>query len=242
MTVRDALSVGVLGVDLSWDVEHGFISVSGGTGPSTFKTEQHQLVGREVNVRVTLQTYDYLSSTMNRIADEGRFVGPKRALFCEGAVSRLCERLRESKREATAPKGNGTGRELVLADVYGTEADLNNDFLNNFPIGTTAAKRREVTERGARHQVEHDRLVAEGVPTTEAWYRAYGYGEKLVGLAKRWSRRTGGRGRSQDWTQSDENRHRRVNSTAYLAGREAGSEIGLDGQLDATTRRRIGHD
>ena len=157
------------------------------------------VVGREININVTRMTYDYLVEVFCRSAKE---IGLKNAsatrrdyvYFMDGAVSRVIERLDERRRAREAEDearrapaaANGSHRELMLSDVYGSEADLNNDALNGFPVGTTAALRREAAERSERQRVEHDRLVAEGVDDTVAWYRAYGYDEtQAVNLARR---------------------------------------------------------
>lgn len=218
-----------------------------------YMQNQHSLVGRELNVNVTVQTYRYLMEAIERACPfDRRSVDGKR--FLEGAVARVTERLTErrhqreaedeARRSAQPAAGNGSGRELVLSDVYGSEADLNNDTLNNFPPGTTATKRREAVARQAQQQAEHDRLMAEGVDSDVAWYRAYGYGEeRAVELSASWKRRSrrnrGGRGRSQNWTQNDARHHDKINSTAYKAGRVAGDGVGLDNQVGASRRKAI---
>jgi len=210
--------------------------------------KRHLLVGRSLNVEVTVQTYDYVLEALRRANPyEQRTRDGKR--FLDGAVSRIVERLaakraeREAESKAAPARANGTGRELILSDVYGTEAELNNDALNGFPPGTTAAENREYRERCRRQREEHDRLVADGVDSTIAWYRAYGYGEeeavKMAGSFAKSSRRRGGRGRSQSWTRGDEAHYRKVNSEAYKAGRRTGDRVGLDSQVGATSRRSL---
>jgi len=214
-----------------------------------YHEKRHLLVGRRLNVDVTTAIYEYLLVALRR-ANPYDHVTVDGKRFLAGAVARLTERLAERRREreaasAAAPTraANGSGRELVLSDVYGTESDLNNDVLNGFPAGTTAAKRREQADRAARQEAEHDRLVAEGVDTTEAWYRAYGYEPERAALyAAKYNRRRArsGRGRTRNWTAGDERHHEKVNSAAYQAGKAAGDAIGLDDQVAATERRRIG--
>ena len=205
--------------------------------------KRHLLIGRSLNVEVTTETYGYIVGALKRLnphhplSREGNH-------FLEGAVSRLTERLYERRKEAetasAAPKGNGTGKELILTDVYGSESDLNNDALNNFPAGTTAANRRKAEERMNARYAERDRLVAEGVDPDVAWYRAHGYGEEEAKAAiKRDNRRRGGRGRTQNWTRGDEAHYRKINSPAYKAGRVAGAEVGLDDQVGATRRKAL---
>ena len=214
-----------------------------------WRTKKHMLVGRAINVDATLMMYDYLVEAMERCAADAGFAkrSQDRNFYLTGMVSRIVDRLVEKRRQreresqaAARPRCNGTGRELVLTDVYGSESDLNNDALNNFPAGTTAANRRKAEERMNARAAERDRLVAEGVDPDVAWYRAHGYGEDEAKAAiKRNNRRRGGRGRTQNWTRGDEAYYRKINSSAYKAGRVAGAEVGLDDQVGATRRKAI---
>lgn len=226
---------------------------------ATGKLEPHRLVhqvvlvGRSVNVTVCIQTYQYLLEAIYRAAREGGYDHRTREgkWFMDGAASRVADRLRERRREAELEssaraqpaQGNGTHRELVLSDVYGSEADLNNDVLCGFPPGTTAAHRRQSEERWARQQAEQERLVAEGVDATEAWYRARGYSEeratKLAASQRRHAGRAG-RGRTRNWTSGDAAYYAKVNSSAYRDGKDAGNKIGLDTQVGGSSQRRIG--
>lgn len=227
-------------------------------------SRRHQLVGRKMNVDVTLDMYDYLSVAVRRAAADAGYDHATRERdhhrFLDGAVERLRERLAERRREkeaesrlreeqARAASGaNGTHRELVLSDVYGSEADQNNDALNGFPVGTTATRKREQAEKTARREAEYARLVAEGTEDTEAWYLAHGYGAESAKTyaaeynrrARRSRRSRGGRGRAQGFTQGQRAHYEKVNSPAYGAGRAAGSSIGLDEQAGAANRRRLG--
>lgn len=226
------------------------------------KRQRLLVVGREINVRSAKLTYGYVAEAMirammaqgYRLTDKTGYSREGNA-FLEGATSRIVARLDEmrqereeqSKRDAQARQGNGSGTELVLSDVYGSEADLNNDALNGYPQGTTAARRREQAAREVTQQAEHDRLVAAGVNSTEAWYRAMGYSAEAAQRytasyekANRRSQRGGGRaGRAQNFSRSDRAHHEMVASPAYKAGREAGATIGLDVQVGADTVKRL---
>lgn len=221
--------------------------------------KRHVLVGRPLNVRVSLETYGYLRQAIRRAADDAGYKpGPGMSArtindFRDGVSARLVERLNERRREAEresaaktkAAAGNGTHRELVLTDVYGTESDQNNDLLNGFPVGTTAARRRKSHERSAEIEAKCQALVAQGVEATEAFYLAHGYDAKdaktyASDWNRRQSRRRGGRGRSQGFTTADRESHRKVNSNAYQQGRKVGNQIGLDDQVGASSTRRIG--
>lgn len=214
--------------------------------------KRHLLVGRQLNVDVTIATYDYLLEALARANPyDHRSKDGKR--FLDGGVSRLVERLVEKRRQREAedeakrsgrvPAGNGTHRELVLSDVYGSEADLNNDAYNGFPPGTTAANRRRAEELEMERKAVRERLVAEGVDPDVAWYRSYGYDdERAVQRVADDRRRSGrpGRGRARSWTRGDEAHYRKINSESYRAGRAAGGTIGLDDQVGAASRKRIG--
>lgn len=215
-----------------------------------WRTKKHMLIGRAFNIEATVLMYDYLVAAAERCAADAGYGkrSQDRNLYLAGIESRLRERLVERRRQreqesrpAPAPQGNGTGRELILTDVYGSEADLNNDALNNFPPGTTAANRRKAEERQAARSAERDRLVAEGCDPDVAWYKVHGYSDENAKAAvKRSNRRRGGRGRSQNWTRGDEAHYRRINSAAYKAGRVAGAGVGLDDQVGADARKRLG--
>lgn len=228
---------------------------SGGRGKTS---RSHVLVGRYVNVQGTEQMYDYLDTTMRRLATEAGIDYKQNRefnYFLEGATTRVVERLasirlrreREQFREAMtkgAARGNGTGHELVLTDVYGSEADLNNDHVNGFAPGTTAARRRTQQAQTAVREAREKVLVAEGMDPTVAFYVAHGYGEdEAKTYADSWTKRSrhgGGRGRSQNWTQSDEKHAQKINSPAYKAGRTAGDSIGLDSQVGNSKRKLLG--
>lgn len=218
----------------------------------SIKTKRHLLVGRQVNVDVTVEMYDYLITTM---VDEARAhdYDPRTSsgkTFLEGAASRLAERLHarrrkaeeESRRERETYRPSGSGRELVvLEDVYGSEADLNNDEMYGYAPGTTAQRRREDAEKRLRQEVRRKELIEEGYDPTVAMYMSWGYTQdRAVELAN--PAPESGRGRryrATGWTQADEKSHRKRNSTEYHQGREAGGRIGIDQQVDGGERRKL---
>lgn len=170
----------------------------------------------------------------------------------EGAVGRVIERLNrrraeqeaESAAKAMPTTSNGSHKELVLSDVYGTEADLNNDALNNYPPGTTAQRQREYSERVAQQEAEHDRLVAEGTDNVVAWYLAYGYSKERAESAatswKREQRSSSNRHSAHNWNSRDEAHSRKINSRAYRDGKVVGETIGLDEQVGSADTKRLG--
>lgn len=225
------------------------------------KSNKHFLVGRSINIEVTLTTYDYISTAIRRLADQAGYpataTGQKdRGYFLEGAVSRLSERLDErrweaeresARKEAERAKMTG-GTALVLSNVYGTEEDLNNDAINDFPPGTTAARRRERAEKEAKRAQVEEELIAAGVEKTEAFYRSHGYGEDLSReLAANWNkksksrRRSSGRNWTRRWTSSaaSDKHAQKVGSAAYNEGRRAGNNVGLDRQVGGSNTKVI---
>lgn len=225
-------------------------------------SKRHQLVGRKLNVDVTLQTYDYLAVAIKRAASEAGYEHAARErdhhVFLDGAVTRLVERLAELRRQKERESrdaamkaqatGNGSGTELVLTDVYGSEADQNNDVINNFPIGTTAAKKREAADKKARIDAKHQELIDAGVDWAEGWYLAHGYSAEAAksygGQYNRNARRrssSSSRGWTRGWRNADGGtaHAKKVNSAAYQSGRDAGNSIGLDTQVGRTTTKRI---
>jgi hypothetical protein len=199
--------------------------------------------------------YEYLDDTMRRLAVESGIEyrqTQETNFFLEGCSERVIERLVEQRRQreaaekeaaATRPQGNGTHKELVLTDVYGNEDDLNNDFLNKWAPGTTAANRRASEQRTMERKARQEQLVRDGYAQDVAFYMSYGYGEQEAIKAAadyiRRSRRSGGRGRSQDWTQGDEREYAKRNSASFRAGRVAGESIGLDTQVGRSKRNLL---
>lgn len=234
---------------------------------------RHAVIGRAVNVEATRLTYEYLlgalrrelgqagySETEPRVTSRGTKYSKQGQWFLEGAALRLSERLEERRRQAEADSkaaeearqaaSNGSGRELVLSDVYGSEADLNNDALNNFPPGTTAARRRQREEEEMKREAQKQAWIDAGVDPTEALYRSYGYSEEK---AKEWANdykkasamATGGRrGRTRHFTigssRADRSYYQMVGSKAYQSGKEAGGSISLEKQVGTSSQKRIG--
>jgi hypothetical protein len=213
-------------------------------------SKQHFLVGRQLNIDVTLRMYDYLIDAMKRLCERGGFQEHKtRNLFYDGATERLTERLLEQrrdreederlKREEARRRGEQVNA-LVLADVYGTERDLNNDAINNYAPGTTAQRRMNAERMEAERRVREKELRDQGVEKTVAYYMSHGYEkEKAVGYAQSYyekveqaQRRQSARTSShKGFTQGDREAYKRRSSVAFKAGNEAAKNIGLDTQI-----------
>lgn len=209
-------------------------------------SKQHFLVGRKLNIDIACQVYDYLISTMKRLCERQDYQHhATRTLFYEGASKRLVERLRDQRnaremaeryeREQARRRGEQTNA-LVLADVYGTEADLNNDALNGYPIGTTANRRKAKEDKEAQRVLRQKEFEAKGIDTVVAFYMSHGYDQVKAADAanayhqavRRQARRAH---RHRGFTMGDHREQRRSRTTAYKAGLRAGDEIGLDDQV-----------
>ncbi len=246
----------------------------------TRQVKTHVLLGRKMNIDVTMMTYDYLTDTMDRLLPwQGMEKRGKNALlWLAGCTDRLVDRLRIQTRErqqedarrareaaATArhPGAAGAGTGLVLADVYSSEADYNNDALYGWEPGTTAEKRRLAAIKEANRQAEREAnrlaILAErpdidpnvldfmlwGWTFEDATARAEKYyapakvdpkpmtARQLLEQEKRRQRYESDAYRRQSKLDA------KIYSPAYQAGRETGGNIGLDKQVGKDSRAAI---
>lgn len=251
----------------------------------TRKVRRHQLLGRSINVQAATMVYDYLIDTMDRLLPwQGMEKRGKNALaWLDGCSSRLGERLDQKRRDMEAeserkkqeeatrsrhPSAAPAGNALVLADAYGSEDDLNTDFMYGYEPGTTARNRAAHEAEYAAKQAKRNTLVAEGMDADKAWYIAHGYSEswyaaklekdaaraaeQAVVLAKaeakaNKSETDAQRAKREQREKRDEqayyDRLNRTNSKiyhpAYMAGRQTGENIGLDTQVKSDSRKVI---
>ncbi len=245
-------------------------------GRRSRKSKQHVLLGRSVYVAATLSLYDYLVIAVKRAAREQGYdhAGNEKDhhAFVDGAIERLTVRLNDLRREreveeetrrneaarrarhpGAAPNGSGT--EIVLAEVYQSEHDLNEDFLKGLEPGTTARQRAAAKAKRAAQQAHYDRLQAEGVDSQIAYLIVYsGYSaerarqiidhwaeEERIEAAKpkRRARASRSRGSSRGPSQADQSRWERESSPAYKAGGKTADGIGLQVQIGGDRSRRI---
>jgi len=233
------------------------------------RSKRHVLIGRAVNVTVTEMTYDYLDTTMRRLAKEagystGRSIDSSSSerdyhYYLSGCSARLCGRLYEmrqqreqeeaERKKAAEAAGNGSHTELALVDVYGSEKDLNNDFINKFPPGTTAARRRAEEQKRMEREAKEAELVAGGMDKDEAFYVSHGYTqaraqEFIASWRKTEQRQRRNSSRSRGYTHStfsskDNEYYRKIRSDAYQQGKDAGDKISLDAQVGQSHLKRI---
>ena len=195
---------------------------------------RHMLIGRQVNVVTTRDLYDYLVATMDRLNPFERRTKSHRS-WTEGCVSRIGSRLYRQRqdslaasRASDAPRGNGT--DLVLADVYSSEDDLNNDARYGYEAGTTARRRAEHEREMAEYR---ERAKNQPVPAArpQAEETAAERRRRLAreeALNRKWQRQ---------YERQSQKRADRIDHAAYDLGREAGDEIGLDKQIEGAAER-----
>jgi hypothetical protein len=193
------------------------------------KFKRHMLLGRQVNVVVAEEMYQYLNDSMHRLlkSDLPEFysVGSKFGQsWLKGCTSRIVSRLREQRKRAEAEKrardgepNRGNGSDLTLADVYSTEDDLNWDFLYGFTPGTTSANRR------ARE------AELNAMKTAQDMQRA----EKMIDEtpAQKRKREADSARYEAKWRKRYEREQNKMDHDAYRLGAEKGREIGLETQV-----------
>jgi len=157
-----------------------------------------KLVGRKVNVQITLNLGNYLLAAIERLTKDACKVqgepttGRWAMSFREGCTLRLRIKLRDRRRQREQEQakakanshGSSDGRSLMVVDYAEAEADANNDFIFGYEPGTTAARRkmREAQAQAAnaeREQWERDnpekaaRQKAEQDARTEKFWRKF---------------------------------------------------------------------
>lgn len=201
------------------------------------------LVGRRANVVSTVEMYRYLRAAAMRLLPYADRRDRSARSWFDGFADRLVSRLsdarrerevasyreREARRTAAGGAPNGSGRELVLADVYSTEEELNNDMRWGYHPGTTANRRRawkaQQVEAAARAAATVAKVDANQKQETEAQRRQREKREERH--EERW--------RAQ-WQRHQEREAARVDHSAYAAGLAAGAEVGLAPQVAVTQK------
>jgi hypothetical protein len=151
---------------------------------------EHRLIGSEVNVISTEVMAEYLQQAIERRAQSWAKENGYKSVFVreaiayrEGMAKTICHRLEElreqrlrEEREKQTAGGNGSGTEIVLADVIHAEEDYNNDYLYGYEPGTHARRRAERNAAQAKataeykaQMAEHDRKMAEDPEYAKAY-------------------------------------------------------------------------
>lgn len=208
----------------------------------------HWLIGRELNVRVTMDTYQAITKAMKRLRPAG-YTAQQSRLWSEGCTERLVDRLNEQRYEAEMASqkvADGDQYAVTLTSVYGSESELNQDAMYGREPGTTAMRNRayraQQAQREAERKVYNERalaLVANGMSKEAAWYVARGREvpeppkpmseEELKEQAKREKARERRWARDEArWEQQRAAERRRQADPAYQAGLAAAERISLN--------------
>lgn len=222
---------------------------------------QHEILGSKANVIATQVMANYLQDTIERLARvwvhkyrPGKSVFIKEAIaYREGIAARLAARLWnlrqeriaedearvKAERERNAEAGVFTENAMVIVDVINTEEDLNNDFLNNWEPGTSAAKRveREARQRAAeiaanealKAQEEWDAAHPEEAAERRKKERA-----EYEALMKKWANDAKSK-RPRKMTAEEERRQMH----SYREGYNKGDSISLNKQVDNKPTKRL---
>ncbi len=196
----------------------------------------HEIIGRVENVQATTLMYDYLLGVMRNL---NPYKGEDRGnaqLWLQGCTETLCLRLTEQRTGRQAKdddKAQAPGL-VRLADLYGNEEDLNNDFRMGHEPGTTAKKRLEREAKERAIEAKEQDLINKGTDSDDAWYLARG---RLVpppepAQVQRRSRSSYSWGGNRGWSKEYREQTRRE-STAFRAGKAKGRDIGLGGSIGA---------
>ena len=190
----------------------------------------HQLVGRHVNVITTKQVYEYLTATVERV---NPFVDKRtkaRRSWFDGCSERLITRLYQQRYDAerasaatpTQQRGNGT--DLVLANVYSTEEELNHDFMYGNPPGTRARENADWAKW--REEQRNAPPVPKAMPIKET-------------ATQRAKREAQERRSQKQWERQRAKEDAKRDHDAYAMGDNAGNQIGLNRQVAARRTSRL---
>lgn len=207
----------------------------------------HLLIGRSENVQASILMYDYLLDAMHGLLAQQGFEDLRSSeakLWLLGCTETVCERLMEQRTGVEAKQElDGTPGLVRLADLYGDEHDLNQDFRSGKEPGTTARERREEEAERAEVKRKEAELIATGMSEDDAYYLARG--EEVPSTepqqireetpSQRRRREESEWNREQRERQNVRNKmmrdYERRNSSSFKAGRKRGHDIGLGGSL-----------
>lgn len=242
---------------------------------------ENRVIGRPENVMLTKLMADYLQGAIERITREwakkcyggvGINIFARDAIaYREGMATRICERLEQTRRErkaeddrrkreadaASRHPGSGASAQslIIISDIESEEADLNNDYLKGWELGTTARKRKETEEYNRKWREEYaervaaekaaDELLRQNDPDTwlarqEAAIKAVE--ENAAASAKReakWRRDEARREARRAKRPLTYREPKGPRSHTYYAGLEAGDSVGLDIQVGHDGRNKL---
>lgn len=230
---------------------------------------EHRLIGSHANVIATEMMATYLQNAVERLAQQWAKENSYRSVFVreaiayrEGMTGRLSERLQarrqeivdaakiaeEERKQREARDGNASSSTgLTILNIISSEADFNNDYLQGWEMGTTAANRvadkarQEASMRAYEKQraekqrwreenphlakLEDERIAAEHAAWTEKYYKKISKARPRKNVEPRYRKAT------------PEEERRSLGS--YYEGRAQGDKVGIDTQIDAEKKARL---
>lgn len=235
-----------------------YLSIKGLARGSVY---EHRIIGSHANVIATEMMAQYLQETVERLAQQWAKDNFYKSVFVreaiayrEGMAARLSERLNERRQQvvsearkaeqerkqaaARAEATPGTNA-LTILDVISTEEDFNNDYLNNWELGTTARNRRDAE---ARYEEALRRYrAAEAAKSPEQKKRE---AEELAERMKQWEKeaarnqarrnKTPPKPRYRKPTAEEE----RMGLGSYYEGRRSAEKVSIDQQVSESAPKR----
>lgn len=203
-------------------------------GKVPYMRNQHVIVGKRINARLTITMGQYLQQTIERLVKERfpqnsqRFLSDAVA-YREGIADELYWRLQEKRRTLVKEEeerrmrtardaGVSTSQALTIGSLTEQEEDANRDFLHGEGYSARQrAARAERAEAQRRAEEEYTRWAAAN-PKEAA---------KEEAQARKRRRSSGGGPGSRGGMTGEQKRQQ---SSTYWQGRRKGKEIGLDPQ------------
>lgn len=245
-----------------------YFSIKGLTKGSKY---ENRLVGSHANVIATTVMAEYLQGVIESLAQQwakeqgyGSVFVRDAIAYREGMTRRIVDRLADRRRQiltearqeqerakaerASATFADGqTATALTILDVVSSEADFNNDYLNNWEMGTTARNRAKAeaadaawrakyhAEKAARDAAEaaNPALKAARLEQERKWAEEWA---KKEAKAQARRNKTPPRERYRRETAEEQ----RARSYGYSDGYRKGADVGIDQQVDKTNTARIG--
>lgn len=149
-----------------------FVTVRQSWNGYRYMPKGYDLVGREENVVSTQLLFDYLRSTVERLAqdyvdgDYRRKMSVEAMSFKRGCADRICSRLYERHREAlaaqkSAVQSGGNALVPIMEDWAESERCANQDFRDGLPPGTTAHRKFVSARRENAWDAVHEALASD---------------------------------------------------------------------------------
>jgi hypothetical protein len=235
-----------------------YLSIKGLAKGSTY---QHRVIGSHANVIATEVMAKYLQDVIEKLAQAWAKDNYYRSVFVreaiayrEGMTLRISGRLQERRDQLVAEERKKENERkqaqarteadpgttaLTILDVISTEADFNNDYLNNWELGTTARKRVEQERRAKEWAAEYVRQQAAKTPEQkkrEAEQIERWWAEQQEKEAKRQARlnRTPPKATRPRARTAEE---KRQDLGSYWEGYDKGATVGIDQQVKDNAKK-----